>query len=275
MTTNPDRYTHGHDDSVLQAHRTRNVADSAAYLVPYLQAGQRLLDLGSGPGTITVELAELVGPAGAVVGVDTAAEIVAQAQELAQQTGIAVEFHTASAYELPFADSTFDVVHAHQVLQHLSDPVAALAEARRVVKDGGLIAVRDADYGAMAWYPPAEGLDHWNTLYHEVTAQNGAQCDAGRYLVSWFAAAGFAPTELEVTASGWVYWGETQQVWGELWARRTLESDFGRQAKEYGLADDVALEEISQAWSDWSRADSGFFSVPHTEVVARVNKKLQ
>ena len=62
MTTNPDRYTHGHDDSVLQAHRTRNVANSAAYLVPYLQAGQRLLDLGSGPGTITVELAELVGP---------------------------------------------------------------------------------------------------------------------------------------------------------------------------------------------------------------------
>ena len=55
-------YTHGHAESVLRSHRTRTAENSAAYLLPHLRAGLSLLDIGSGPGTITVDLAERVAP---------------------------------------------------------------------------------------------------------------------------------------------------------------------------------------------------------------------
>ncbi len=147
-------YTHGHQESVLRSHRSRTAANSAAYLLPELRAGQALLDVGCGPGTITADLAELVGPTGRVVAVDRSAEVLAQAAEYVAGRGIGnVTFERADAYRLPYADGEFDVVHAHQVLQHVAEPVLVLRELRRVTAPGGVVAVRDADYAAMAWYP--------------------------------------------------------------------------------------------------------------------------
>ena len=93
-------------------------------------------------------------------------------------------------YALDFEDASFDVVHAHQVLQHLQDPVAALRELRRVLRPGGTLAVRDSDYAAFVWAPADPLLDRWNELYHPITARNGAEADAGRYLLGWVQAAG-------------------------------------------------------------------------------------
>ncbi len=75
MTT----YLQGHHDSVLRSHRWRTAENSAGYLLPHLQLGMRVLDVGCGPGTITRDLGALVGPDGEVLGVDSAAEVVAQA----------------------------------------------------------------------------------------------------------------------------------------------------------------------------------------------------
>src|ERR687893_252687 len=74
----------------------------------------------------------------------------------------------SAAYELPFDDGAFDFVHAHQLLQHLSDPVAALREMRRVCRPGGVVAARDADYAAMTWFPASEGIDRWSSLYRRL-----------------------------------------------------------------------------------------------------------
>ena len=68
-----------------------------------------------------------------------------------------VEFRVGDAYALEFADAAFDVVHAHQVLQHLARPIDALREFRRVLKPGGLLAVRDVDYGGVIWSPASPG----------------------------------------------------------------------------------------------------------------------
>lgn len=266
-----DAYTHGHHDSVLRSHRWRTAENSAAYLLPHLAEGLSVLDVGCGPGTITVDLAQTVAP-GIVTGIDTSAKVLQEARTLASGAGVTnVEFVEADVYDLPFADASFDIVHAHQVLQHLTDPITALHEIKRVTKPGGLVAVRDADYSAMAWYPESDALTEWNTLYHEVAAANGAQPDAGRRLLSWAREAGFDGESIVASAGVWCYANEDERTWwGDLWAERCLSSQFGIQARATSLADDVGLEELAQGWRDWARQPDGWFSIVHGEILARV-----
>ena len=265
-----ESYTHGHHESVLRSHRWRSAENSAGFLLPHLREGMSVLDVGCGPATVTVDLAERVVD-GRVVGVDASAAVLDSARELATQRGTAnITFQQANAYELPFADGTFDVVYAHQLLQHLSDPVAALREMKRVAKPGGLVAVRDADYAAMTWYPESPGLTEWNTLYHEVTHAYGFEADAGRRLFAWVQDAGFDPAQIVPSASIWCYATPADRTWwGGLWAERCVASNFAVQAKESALADDVALEQLAQDWLRWAEEPAGWFAVLNGEVLAR------
>jgi len=263
-----DRYTHGHHESVLRSHAWRTAQNSAAFLLPSLKRGDRLLDVGCGPGTITMDLAELVAP-GRVVGIDRSNDVIDRARAAADARALSnLSFEVGDVYQLGFEDSAFDVVYAHQVLQHLSAPTRALAEMRRVLRDGGRLAVRDADYGEFTWSPPSEGLMRWMELYHQITRQNDAEADAGRYLAEWVEAAGF--TSLEMSTSDWTYESvEEREWWADLWADRVLYSDFARQGLEYGLTTSEELSEISDAFRAWSNSDGGMFVVVHHEVLAR------
>ncbi|WP_029290081.1 methyltransferase domain-containing protein [Cellulomonas sp. HZM] len=264
-----DVYTHGHHESVLRSHRWRTAENSAAYLLGSLRQGQSLLDVGCGPGTVTIDLARRLAP-GEVVGIDASQAVIDIARDAAKDAQVAVTFDVADAYALPFADDSFDVVHAHQVLQHLTDPVAALHEMRRVTKPGGLVAVRDADYSGMTWFPSSPGLDEWSALYHEVTEANGAQADAGRRLLSWVREAGFDDAGIAPSAGVWCYSTPTDRAWWSgLWADRCVASDFAAQAIEHGLADEVGLELLADAWREWGTQEDGWFSVLHGEVLAR------
>lgn len=262
------RYTHGHHESVLRGHRARAAANSAGYLVPQLRAGLTLLDVGSGPGTITADLAALVAP-GAVTAVEhTAATLDLTRSELGDR-GIAAEYVVGDVHDLPFPDGTFDVVHAHQVLQHVADPVQALREMGRVCPPGGLIAVRDADYGAFTWYPEDPALDDWLRLYRTAALANGAQPDAGRRLLAWAHAAGFR--DVTPSAGVWNYATPDQRDdWGGMWADRILRSALADQVLGSGAATPADLQRISQAWRGWADARDGWMLVPHGELLIRV-----
>jgi ubiquinone/menaquinone biosynthesis C-methylase UbiE len=263
-----DVYSHGHHESVLRGHRWRTAENSAGYLLPHLRPGDHLLDVGCGPGTITLGLAAHVAP-GEVVGIDVAEEITTEAVRTAEEAGCAnVSFARGDAYSIDAAAGTFDVVHAHQVLQHLGDPIAALREMRRVLRPGGLLAVRDSDYGAFVWAPDDHRLDRWLQLYHRLTEHNGAQADAGRWLPTWVGAAGFA--DVTVTSSTWTFSDPAdRQWWGELWAERVRFSSFATQAKDYGLSDDAELDELAAGFESWAQSPNGVFVVVHVEVLAR------
>ncbi|MDR1294596.1 MAG: methyltransferase domain-containing protein [Bifidobacteriaceae bacterium] len=275
-----DHYTHGHEAPVLRSHAWRTAANSAAYLLPHLAPGLSVLDVGSGPGTITRDLARLVAP-GRVVGVDRDPGVVALAGAAAAVSGDdavastgddaapSVAFQVADAYELPFDDGEFDIVHAHQVLQHLSDPVAALGEMARVTRPGGLVAARDSDYGALTWYPPSRGLDLWRTIYTAVARANDAEPDAGRHLLAWAHAAGFF--DVTPSSSTWCFATPADRAWwGELWAQRTTTTAYGRQAVALGLTDEAGLATIADAWANWAADEDGWITIVAGEILVRV-----
>lgn len=262
-----ERYVHAGHDEALVAHARRTVADSAAFLIPYLDEGARLVDVGCGPGSITLDLAEYVGE---VVGVDAEGDRLESAEAARRSRGADnASFVLANAYTLPFADASFDVAFAHQVLQHLADPVGGLREAARVVRPGGIVAARDADYGTMVHDPHDPRLDRWLELYHDVAHRLGGEPDAGRALVRWFHAAGLEP--IAVSTSTWTY-SEAHEVaaWRDLWVSRLLASRLGDEATALGLANRSELEDLAQGWRDWAAAaERPFFAFLHGEVVAR------
>jgi SAM-dependent methyltransferase len=268
VTTSRETYTHGHHESVLRSHRWRTAANSAAYLLPHLRPGQDLLDVGCGPGTITVDFAGLVMP-GRVVGIDAVEDPLPIARAAAADTGLTnVSFQVGDVYALPFDDASFDVVHAHQLLQHLADPVAALVEMGRVCRPGGIVAARDVDTASIAWFPVGPVLDRWRELYGQVARANGGEPDAGRRLLAWAHAAGF--TDVTASASLWCYaTPDEREWWGSLWADRLTSASFADRALAFGLTDRDELALIAAAWHEWAASPDGWFSVPSGEVLAR------
>ena len=269
MTSRPQAvYTHGHHESVLRAHRRRTAEDSAGYLLPHLRPGMSVLDVGCGPGTITVDLAARVAP-----GRVTAVEMTNEALDLARVEAHArdqsnVDFVTSDVHALDFPDNTFDVVHAHQLLQHVADPVQALRELRRVCVPNGIVAVRDADYSGFMWFPQLPTLDRWRELYSEAARANGGEPDAGRRLLAWAQEAGF--DDITPTGSLWCYaTPATREWWGGMWADRILHSALARDLLASGLATSAQLEEISAAWRAWAAAPDGWLAIPHGEVICR------
>jgi SAM-dependent methyltransferase len=259
-------YVHGHHESVLRSHRWRTAENSAAYLLGHLRPGMSLLDVGCGPGTLTADLAARVAP-----GTVTALEVTEEALALARAEAAArrrsnVTFATGDVHALDLPDDRFDAVHAHQVLQHLADPVQALRELRRVCRPGGIVAARDSDYAAFTWFPALPELDEWLALYQRVARAAGGEPNAGRRLLSWARAAGF--TDLTASSSTWCFaTPEDRAWWGGMWAERVLESDLARQAVDSGAATAADLRRISRAWRAWAAAEGGWLSILHGEIL--------
>jgi ubiquinone/menaquinone biosynthesis C-methylase UbiE len=264
--TSHEVYSHGHHDSVLRSHRWRTAENSAAYLLPRLNVADQLLDVGVGPGTITLDLAQRLSE-GWVVGIDSAPAAVAATQALTAAQGVRnLRLLVADVYQLGFADASFDVVHAHQLLQHLAHPVTALREMRRVCAPGGLVAVRDADYSAMTWHPPSAALTRWLQLYQRVARSNGGEPDAGRRLPGWAHSAGFS--EVDVSASAWCFATPADIAWwSDTWAERLSHSDFARQAVEQGLSDPMELAHLAEGWRRWGKLSDAWFAVLHGEIL--------
>jgi ubiquinone/menaquinone biosynthesis C-methylase UbiE len=262
-------YLHGHHDSVLRSHRWRTAENSAGYLLPRLRAGQSLLDVGCGPGTITADLARAVAP-GRVTALERTEDALALARaEIARQGIDNVEFMVGDVHDLlDIPDDRYDVVHAHQVLQHVADPLRALTEMRRVAKPGGLVAVRDGDYGGFVWAPAVAELDEWLALYHRLARAAGGEPDAGRWLLALAHSAGF--TDVIASSSTWCFaTAEDRAWWGGLWAERVTASSsaFAEQARAAGVRD-AELERLADGWRRWAAADDGWFSVLHGEILA-------
>ncbi|TKY88824.1 hypothetical protein EX895_002065 [Sporisorium graminicola] len=276
-------YTQGYSEAVLRSHASRTAETSAAFLLPQLKPGDKILDIGCGPGTITTSLAKYV-PEGSIVGVDYSGEVVAEAQQrLTQLTEGAksdaerqlaerCSFQVASVFELPYADDSFDVVHCHQVLLHLPEPVKALQEMRRVCKRGGLVAARESDCSYTILYPETDTFKLWLDTSLTIYRSIGAEPDAGRRLVSWAIQAGYPAGAEHITfsSSNQAYGGQPNaKFWGQMWAERITGKSWKKQALETGKVTEEQIEQMAQDYLKWSEAPDGVYIMVCGEVLLR------
>ncbi|OJJ55629.1 hypothetical protein ASPSYDRAFT_48835 [Aspergillus sydowii CBS 593.65] len=266
MTT----YTTNHAASVLKTHSWRTAQNSAPHLLPHLKPGLKVLDVGCGPGSITVDLAQLVGPDGHVTGIEYVPDPLDDARALVKARGLDawnnVDFRVGDVHALEFGDEEFDVVHVHQVLQHIADPVQALREMRRVVKKGGVVSVRESD--SMSWYPENAGIRGWLELTGRMGKAKGGNPHPGRYIHVWAVEAGFQRERVGRSAGTWCFsTPEEREYWGESMAKRMESSGLSEGAIEGGFAKKEDLEGIARGWREWVREEDGWFGLMHGQIL--------
>jgi SAM-dependent methyltransferase len=178
----------------------RYVADRDAqrflpFLLPYVRSGMTILDVGCGVGSIALDLAPKVAP-GRVVGIDGDSGQIEAARAAAAERAIDnAEFFTASVYELPFDNATFDAVYANAVLMYVRDQLGALTEMQRVLRREGVAAVIDDDLGTVVISPESPELDLAPRLFERAVAHEGGNALYSRRLRTLMLEAGFARTQ--------------------------------------------------------------------------------
>lgn len=263
---NLERYLGIYSARFIQGFSTRTAARDAAFFLPHLQAGIRLLDCGCGPGTMTVDLAQVIAP-GQVVGIDIAAEQFQVGQARARDRGLTtIHFTASNVYALPFPDETFDAVFAHAVLYHLRDPDRALKEMYRVLKPRGVVGVRDADRDGDVYAPAdAQFEQAWSLLY-KVHSLHGGNAYLGKTLRAVLHEAGFE--DVQASAS-YDHYGTPEAVKkiGDQLSELILQPSIVNSAIARGWADRSEIEAISTALKVWSEHPGAFLARCRCEAV--------
>ena len=258
-------YTMGYGPEFQKMLARRSSAICAAHLLPHLRPGLRLLDLGCGPGTISVGLAVAVAP-GELHGIDMEESQIEMARAAASAGGHEnAEFRVGDATALPYEDASFDVVHCHAVLTHVPDTQAVLTEAKRVLKPGGLMSARELL--GRAWFiEPEIGVEEAWEAFLKLLAANGGHPQIGKELKGAFVDAGF--TNIRASASFESY-GTADDVSffvglvnGWFFDPKTMGA-----AIQLGVADRDQFDAWRSALDEWSRLPGAFSALPWGEAI--------
>jgi len=220
----------------------RRAKDWVGFFLPHLKPGFNLLDCGCGVGSITLDLAELVEP-GQVIGIDMDEGQLEIARVNARERGLTnVSFEPGNVYELRFDSGTFDAVLAHTLLYHLSDPLRALKELRRVLKPGGIAAISDDDFDTVTISPDHPLVKRITNIWKNVVLFNGGSPFYSRNLRGLMLEAGFTRTEGFAVAA---------EQYGRLEETRRMANVMHHQMNDPALVNLV----VSQGWATKEEMD--------------------
>lgn len=258
-------YAAGYDRSVANTHQDRDTANSCGYMVQYIQPGSKILDVGCGPGTITYSLGALVDPeqGGEVLGIEPTQQVLDHAESLRPKDKNLrhVKFQRASALKLPFQDAQFDIVHVHQVIIHLKDPLAAMKEMRRVLKPNGYLCVRDAELNTIIVYPELYSQP-LQAYFHKIRGKDTSP-HGGSRLKELALQAGFSADKIKHTFSTWCYSHQDEK---EQFATKHL---LRLKNVHFSDKDLYSPEQIAHAFNLWADDPSGVVVLIHGEIVAQ------
>ena len=261
-------YTMGYGPEFRKMLERRNAADCARHLLPHLKPGMSLLDLGCGPGTISVGLADAVAP-GELLGIDMEPTQIEMANAAAKAGGHSnAEFRTGDATDLPFDDATFDAAYCHALLNHAPDTQAVLAEVKRVLKPGGLFAAREVIGDSSLFEPPSDMGDSGWATFLKMLAANGGHPQMGRELKGAFVAAGFADVRAGASFESYDTADDIDFLHGLItgwyFAPKTKEA-----AIEHGLASEAQFDTWQRSLDDWVNEPGAFAAFAWGEAIGR------
>jgi ubiquinone/menaquinone biosynthesis C-methylase UbiE len=263
-------YVHGESSAARSAHARRTAKSFTPYVLPYIKPTFSILDVGCGPGTISADFAALV-PDGQVTCLDASDAALESARETFYTRNLENGEFVAGdvAGRLPFADGTFDLVHAHQLVIHLQDPGAAVREMRRVLKEGGILACKDMIMTSTVYRPVLPGMDAWQKALVSTMRASAADPDMGTRLKGLALEAGFAAKKIKSTAAAWCF-SEREEVrwWGTSVAERLAEkSELRARVVRTGALTDAEMDAGVKAWEEWAGREDAWFGVMNGEVI--------
>ncbi len=265
-----ERYLHGYEEWTRRWMETRTAEAELPFLMPHLKAGKTVIDCGCGPGSITSGLAGVVAPA-EVLGIDIEPRQLDAARENAARKGILnVRFEQASIYEIPRPAASFDIAVAHFVIEHVSDPPRALREVRRVLKTGGVAAIKDPYYPAFVFRPQTPEVALFQDLMARWQEHNGASttysADLRRHLLD----AGFARAEASGGIERVAGAGEDAIVFRMILENQVKEPTFRETVLRLGWATEAQLDSIGASAASFAQRPDVFGFIVYVQALGFV-----
>jgi len=265
MALQPKR-AHGVTPGLRRDYADRTANHQAAFVLPYLNPGMNLLDVGYGPGTITIGLAKTVAP-GNVIGIDHDSHNIEEAKMLASDENVTnVKFMSGDALNLPFEKEMFDAVFENNMFVHLAERASqATTEIYRVLKPGGFFAARDANADAVVWSHQTELMKQFDRFFHRWHKSRGSDISLGKKLPAIIRESGFTNTIKSLSA-------DTK---GEPEATRShaeimvalLDGPLGQMILDKTWADEATITEMKDDIRHWGEHPDAFFANVHVEVI--------